>query len=145
VITTVTRRNEPYTPVIMRKVILSISALKAMNFLLETVLAPTHTIIPVSDAVNGMNIMRLKTKVDVIIVDVDYNTEENREFIFHVKSSRFYSNCRVIVLKSSGTNSLTELELSKVDHVFEKPFSPQVLVDIVENISSAKEVYQIDN
>ncbi|HTE26003.1 response regulator [Flavitalea sp.] len=118
----------------MKKVVLSICALKAMNFLLETVIAPRHTIVLVQNAMEGMHVLRNKATVDVVIVDLDYDTQENIEFISHIKSSRLYSGCKVIVL-SSMIATMSESEVRMVDLIFYKPFSPERVIDFISSLS----------
>ena len=111
-----------------------------MNFLLETVLGPKHTVELVSDVVRGMQILKNRNKVDVIILDIDNNTPEILEFIYHVKSSRLYSNSEILVI---GTNAKIEAnitELQSVTKIFPKPFSPELLVDYVTNLSDEKKI-----
>jgi two-component SAPR family response regulator len=120
----------------MRKVVLSISALKAMNFLFETVIAPKHSIIPVQNAMYGMQVLRTRPVVDVVIVDLDYDTQENVEFINHIKTSRLYSGCKVIALSSMRESALSEFENNNViDRVFSKPFSPEILLEFINCLS----------
>ena len=119
----------------MKKVVLSICALKAMNFLLETVIAPRHAIFIVHNAIQGMHALRHKTKVDVVIVDLDYDTQENLDFISHIKSSRLYSECRVIVLSSRVDSFINQPEIQMVDHIFSKPFSPEHVIAYINNFS----------
>ena len=119
----------------MKKVVLSICALKAMNFLLETVIAPKHNIILVQNAMEGMHVLRNKAAVDVVIVDLDYDTQENLEFISHIKSSRLYSGCRMIVLGSMIDTAMSESEVRMVDRIFSKPFNPERVIDYISSLS----------
>lgn len=122
----------------MKKVILSINALKAMSFLVQTVLSPRHTVIAVQDVVTGMKELKKKAKVDVVIIDIDNNTMENLEFIQHIKTSRLYANCMTLVLGSSRTIKENYMELTDVDQVFHKPFSPQLLVEYINDSKNIK-------
>jgi two-component SAPR family response regulator len=119
----------------MKKVVLSISALKAMNFLLETVIAPKHTVYLVQNVIEGMHLLRNKTIVDFVIVDLDYDTRENIEFINHIKNSRLYSRTKIIALSSMADLIVVETELNIIDHVFSKPFSPEQLLGYINNLS----------
>jgi CheY-like chemotaxis protein len=128
-------KTTPYNSVTMKKVVLSISALKAMNFLLQTVITPTHSIFLVQDAIEGMHVLRTRSIVDVAIVDLDYDTQDNLEFINHIKSSRLYSQCKVIVLSSAVDIKLSETEKHNVNKIFSKPFSPVQLINYIDTLA----------
>ena len=109
-----------------------------MSFLVQTVLSPRHTVIAVQDVVTGMKELKKKAKVDVVIIDIDNNTMENLEFIQHIKTSRLYANCMTLVLGSSRTIKENYMELTDVDQVFHKPFSPQLLVEYINDSKNIK-------
>lgn len=111
-----------------------------MNFLLETVLGPKNTVELVSDVVRGMQVLKNRNKVDVIILDIDNNTPEILEFIYHVKSSRLYSNSEILVIGTSSKIEANITELQSVTKIFPKPFSPELLVDYVTNLSEEKKI-----
>ncbi|MHA4843911.1 response regulator [Flavitalea antarctica] len=122
----------------MKKVILSVNPLKAMNFLIETVLSPRHTVITVPNAVFGMQVLKNRGSVDVIIIDADHDYEEGFEFIHHVRNSRLYTDCTLISLSSQVSVEKNLAFHEYLDQIFQKPFSPQQLIDYVNKIPEAK-------
>ncbi len=109
-----------------------------MSFLLETVLSPRHNVIAVQDVMNGMKELKRRSKVDVVIIDIDSNTEENLEFIQHIKTSGLYANCITLVLGTSRLIKEHYMELTEVEQVFHKPFSPQLLVEYINDPKNIK-------
>lgn len=117
----------------MSRTVLNINSNKAMNYMLETVLSRKYKIISVSDVFQAMQQLKKNEAIELIVVDVDFDTVENWEFIQHIKSSCIY-NRPVIMLTSdkslSAANKATE---SGVDYFFQKPFSP---VDLIKTIDA---------
>lgn len=125
--------------------ILSINGNRSMNILLQTVLAKRHKLILVSDAFQAMYQLKHYPNIDLIIVDMDYQTQENRDFIDHVQTSCLYAK-PVIVLSSNKTDSeagelLTE---AQVYHCFTKPFNPLELVRCINELMKSAPVQIIN-
>lgn len=123
----------------MKKVILSINALKAMNFLLHTVLNPKHTVVEAKDVFEGMNVLKRRTAVDVVIIDIDYDTQVNLEFIQHIITSRLYDECKIVVFASKHVLDVKYTELERVGQIYQKPFNPQKLIEYITELP----VYQV--
>ena len=112
--------------------ILSINSNKPMNYLLQTVLSERYNMIPVSDVFQGMHEIKKRKVIELIIIDVDYHTEENWDFIQHIKTSGLYQDIPVIVLITDESKRTSgKLTEAKVDNFFYKPFSP---LDIIRTI-----------
>lgn len=125
--------------------ILSINGNRSMNILLQTVLAKRHKLILVSDAFQAMYQMKHHPDIDLIIVDMDYQTQENRDFIEHVQTSCLYAK-PVIVLSSNKTDteageSLTQYQ---VYTCFTKPFNPLELVRCINELTNPVPVHIIN-
>lgn len=104
--------------------ILSINGNSSMNFLLQTILAKRYKLITVSDVFHGMYQLKHHSDIDLIIIDMDYQAQENKDFICHIKTSRLYSR-PVIVLSSNKSNEIDGLFAeTKVYTHFIKPFNP---------------------
>jgi two-component SAPR family response regulator len=127
----------------MKKVILSVNPLKAMNFLIETVLSPKHTVILVPNAVVGMQVLKNRGSVDVIIIDGDLDCDESLEFIYHVRNSRLYTDCVLVSLSSQFSVENNSSLHGFMDQVFQKPFSPQQLIDYVNKLPEVKTLNSI--
>lgn len=109
----------------MRKSILSINGNKSMNFLLQTVLSTRYNLIPVSDVFQGMNELKRNPEIELIIIDVDYNSQENADFIQHIKTSGLYQGTPIVALTSNDKVQNNPLLAIHVNKFFHKPFSPQ--------------------
>ena len=126
----------------MMKVILSINPLTAMNFLIETILSPKHKVVLAPDVFTGMQVLRNRSSVDVIIVDVDDHSTEALEFIYHVRNSRLYSDCTLISLRSQLIPENNSDILQCIDRIFYKPFSPEQLM-LLRSMKGV--IYQLNN
>ena len=96
-----------------------------MNFLLQTVLSPKYNLMPVSDVYQGMNELRKNAEIELIIIDVDYNSQESADFIQHIKTSGLYQGTPILALTSNDKVQNNPLLAIHVNRFFHKPFSPQ--------------------
>jgi len=117
----------------MSRTVLSINGNKPMNYMLQTVLSRKYKIVAVSDVFQGMQHLQKSEAIELIVVDVDFNSDETWEFIQHIKSSWIY-NRPVIVLTSDKALETSEMAIgSGVDYFFQKPFSP---IDLIKTIDA---------
>lgn len=120
----------------MRKSILSVNGNKAMNYLLKTILETDYQFVPAHDVFNAMHQLKINKNIRVLVVDLDFQTQQSWELIEHIKSSKLYQ-IPVIVLATENTELLRqkcyELEL---DEIFFKPFNPADLIAAIKNTIS---------
>ena len=121
----------------MSRKILSINANKSMNFLLQTVSSSyDFELIPTVNMIEGITEIKRNKGVELVIVDLDFNTDENLDFISHITNSWLY-RCPVMILTTNP---------AFVDHfsnqescaVFLKPFSPSHLMETIDKMASTK-------
>lgn len=112
-----------------------------MNYLLQTVLSSRYGFIPVADVFEGINELKRKEEIDLIIIDVDYHSQESWDFIQHIKTSGLYEDKPVIVLVSKENKKVTEKTASsKVYDFFYKPFSPLDIVKTIDELMFANPI-----
>lgn len=106
-----------------------------MNYLLQTVLSGTYNFIPVKDVFQGIHELKIRDEIDLIIIDVDYHTQENLDFIQHIKTSGLYPDQPVIVLVSKESKKVNEMEMDTgvCDFIY-KPFSPLDMIRSVDEL-----------
>lgn len=120
----------------MSKSILSVNDNNAMNYLLKTLLEKEYQFIPVSDPLHGMHCLRVHKKIGVLIVDLDFHSQQNWELIEHIKSSKLYKT-PVIVLATENSEILRQKCYDfEVDEIFFKPFNPVDLIAAIQNTIS---------
>src|SRR5215217_6791647 len=125
----------------MNRTLLSINGNGPMNYMLQTVLSRKYKIAAVADVFQGMQQLRNNEAIELIVVDVDFNTDESWEFIQHIKSSWIY-NRPLIVLTSDKTIAASEKTLSSsIDYLFQKPFSPIDLIKTIDALLYTPNVY----
>ena len=105
----------------MARKIFSISSNKAMNYLLKTVMSDVYSVIAVQDAFQAMSVLKAKD-IKCILIDIDYQTEQNLAFIQHLKNSFLYQ-CSIIVLTSKKELDERIMKPNVYD-LFVKPFNP---------------------
>ena len=105
--------------------VLSINGNTAMNYLLKTGFSDKYKVITVANIYEALQELKENEKIKMILVDVDYQTEECVDFIQHLNSSIMYSR-PVIILGSSYNKEIAEkLErIGGVRELFIKPFNP---------------------
>jgi DNA-binding response OmpR family regulator len=117
----------------MSRTLLSINGNKPMNYMLQTVLSRKYKITAVGDVFQGMQQLKKNEAIDLILVDVDINTEESWEFIQHIKSSWIYNRPVVVLTSGKTLSSYENLAATSIDYIFQKPFSP---VDLIKTIDA---------
>lgn len=118
----------------MRRNILSINGNKPMNFLLQTVLSPKYNLLTVSDVYEGMTELKKQDEVEMVIVDIDFHTQENLDFISHIKTSGLYQDTPVIVLTSNDNRQKDKIAAHQVTNFFYKPFSPLDMLRSIDDL-----------
>ena len=121
----------------MSKSILSVNGNKAMNFLLKTIFEKEYRFIAVDDVFHGMHQLKQNKHIDALIVDVDFQPQENWEFIQHIKSSKLYK-IPVIVLATDNNETVKQKSYEfELDEIFFKPFNPVDLIAAIKNLLTA--------
>jgi two-component system, chemotaxis family, chemotaxis protein CheY len=126
----------------MIKNILSIGQNKAMNYLLETVLSRQYQLYLAEDVFKGMHVLKTKQGIHLVVIDVDYQTKEGIDFIFHINSSKIYKK-PLIVLSSIQNKKIDEFKMegNVYDH-FIKPFSPMMLLNSIDRLTVSRSLSQ---
>lgn len=115
--------------------ILSIGQNKAMNYILKTVLANLYQLIIVEDVFLGMHLLKQKQDIDLIIIDVDYQTKEIVDMILHIDSSKIYKK-PIIVLSGTENQQLNNSLIdSRVHASFTKPFNPLEMLGCINKLN----------
>ena len=118
----------------MIKCVLSISGNKAMNYLMQTVLSRAYRSITTDDVFQGMYLLKHNQDIDLLIIDIDYQTKESLDCILHINTSKLYK--KPIIVLSNGQNQKandTVLESNVYDH-FIKPFNPVELLKSINEL-----------
>ncbi len=118
----------------MRRNILIISHNQAMSYLLQTVIGNIHKLVITEDVSQGMHQLKHKQNINLIIIDIDYQTKESIDFIQHINSSKLY-NKPVIVLSNVQNKKSNEAVIETiVFKYFIKPFSPIELIHSIDKL-----------
>ncbi|ULQ58294.1 response regulator [Flavihumibacter rivuli] len=118
----------------MKRIILVITASKALRFLLQTVLQDKFKIIAATDASDAMFWLSRSNVPAAIVIDPELPDTEPWEMVEYFKSSGLYDNIPLVVI-----SSLPEQELKircknyAVNAFFTKPFNPIDLLNELEN------------
>ncbi|MFC0771491.1 hypothetical protein [Terrimonas alba] len=103
-----------------------------MNYLLKTITCVSYDVITAEDTVEAMSSLKTTGEIECILIDIDYQTEQNLNFILHLKDSFLYQ-CPVIVL-SSHKDIYDSNKPANVESVFYKPFDPLDLKKEIDKI-----------
>lgn len=121
----------------MNRHVLSINGNNAMNYLLKTGFSHKYKVITVANVFEAMQELKYNEKIEMVILDIDYHTDECEDFVQHLNSSTIYS-CPVILLGSSRNQELAE-NLGRhrdVRESFIKPFDPANLSKSIDDFVS---------
>lgn len=118
----------------MLRNVLVISHNKAMSYLIRTVLGNLFQLIIVEDVFHGMHRLKYKKDINLIIIDIDYQTKESIDFILHINSSKLYNKPLIVIssVQNQKTNEAV-IEANVYDY-FIKPFNPIELVDSINEL-----------
>lgn len=107
-----------------------------MNFLLQTIFEKDFQFLPADDPYQALQLLKGSRSVEAIIVDVDFQPQQNWEFIQHIKSSRLYQ-APVIILSSGNADELKQKCINlDIDEIFFKPFNPVDLITAIKRINT---------
>jgi len=119
----------------MSKSIISVNGNKAMNYLLQTIFEKSYRFLPVPDVFQATHCLKAASKIEALIVDVDFQPQQSWEFIQHIKSSKLYG-VPVIVLTTENNETLKQKCYEyEVDEIFFKPFNPVDLIAAVQTLA----------
>ncbi len=122
----------------MNKQVLSINGNAAMNYILKTGFCDKYNVITVANVFEALRELKRNEKIEMVLVDVDYQTEECVDFVEHINSSTMYS-CPVIILGSSRNSGIAKnlRDIHKVRESFIKPFDPVNLSKSIDGFISS--------
>jgi|GEM_PF-3670857 len=116
-----------------KKKVLCIERNSSLAFVLKTVFKNAFDITVVANALQAIEVLRIQSDTDFIIISVEKNNYRNLALIDHLRSSTFLKNIPLIILAESITEELEDLKKDpQVINVLEKPFDPIQLVNVVE-------------
>jgi len=119
----------------MARKILSISSNRSMNYIIKTIAGISYDLITAEDAYEAMSSLKSSEIIECILIDIDYQPEENISFIQHINDSFLYQ-CPVIVL-CSDKELASGNKPPNVENIFYKPFDPLVLKKEIDKIMTA--------
>ncbi len=114
-----------------------------MNFILQTVLSRKYKFTAVADVFQGMEELKTNDSIELIVVDVDYNTEESWEFVQHIKSSWIYSRPVIVLTSDKSFLASEKAHETDVAYYFEKPFSPMDLIKTIDALLLTSSAYNV--
>lgn len=120
----------------MSKSLLSVNGHKAMNFLLQTIFEKEYQFLPATDAYQALHLLKANNQIEALIIDVDFQPQQNWELIQHIKTSRLY-RVPVIILATENSDDVKQkcLEL-EIDEIFFKPFNPMDLISAIKSMTA---------
>jgi CheY-like chemotaxis protein len=126
-------KNKPYC--VMNKSILSVNGHKAMNFVLQTIFDKGYDFVPVADAFQALHHLRSNKRFKILLVDVDFQSQQSWELIEHVRSSTVFTEVLIMILTTENSEAIRQkcYEL-QIDEIFFKPFNP---VDVIAAVKSS--------
>ncbi len=109
-----------------------------MNYLLQTVLSSRYEFLPVQDVFAVVNELRKREEIELIIIDVDYSTEENWDFIQHISTSGLHQKPVIVLMSDKSKRTNERMASEKVYDFFFKPFSPPDLLRAIDRLMVPK-------
>lgn len=127
----------------MKRNILSIGSNNAMTHILKTILDDSYHFLTVEDIFKGMCLLKQKNEIDIIIVDIDYQTKESIDFLLHIYTSKLYNPSVIVLSKVENKKHLDLLTEESVYEYFIKPFNPIQLLNCINKLMASISMSQI--
>lgn len=105
-----------------------------MNYLLQTVLSAKYDFVPVADVFAGMNELKQRQEIKLIIIDLDSSVQENWDFIQHIRTSSLYQKPMIVLASDKSKRMEEQMEDQPTFDFVVKPFSPPDLVRTIDKI-----------
>jgi CheY-like chemotaxis protein len=120
----------------MSKTILSINSNKSMNYLLQTVLSGKYDFVSVTDIYTGAKELKKNEQIDLILMDVDSQSNETLEFIHHINTSGLFQKTLIAVTSDKSEMMREKMKEVNVHDFIYKPFSPSDLMRTIEKTNN---------
>jgi CheY-like chemotaxis protein len=122
----------------MSKCILSVNGNRAMNYLLQTIFENHYDFIPVTDVYQALYQIKSNKRIQTLILDIDYQSDEIWNLVEHIKSSKLFQ-IPIIILSTSNSETISKKCYAyEIDEIFFKPFNPLELTTAVSSILELK-------
>lgn len=120
----------------MSKQIMSVSGNKAMNYLLETIFRKDYELVTVKDVFEAAYQLKTNSRIELVIVDVDFQTKQSWELIQHIKTSKLFQLPVVVLATAKNEEIEKNCYEFNIDEIFFKPFNPMDLIVAVKSTVS---------
>lgn len=118
----------------MNKAVLSLNINKTQNALMNEIISEKFDLVEFTDVFEATTELKKRKDIKVIIVDIEHADTDYLNFVYHVKTSKFY-NKPMLILTSYHNSTLNErLKDVQVECLIYKPFSPMEVVRFIEKI-----------
>lgn len=122
----------------MKKNILTVENCNALSYVITSVLGKEYAVTNVENPVDAAECLYGERKNDLIILDIDQDSE-NLELLEHITSSSVLGNIPTVVISNSDDPSLKNKTVELGASLFlTKPFDPVFLSDKVKDLIYAK-------
>lgn len=116
----------------MNKAVLSLNINKTTNALMNEIISEKFELIEFDDVFEAASELKKRKDIKVIIVDIEHENTDYLNFVYHVKTSRFY-NKPMLILTSYHNNALNDkLKDVQIECLIYKPFSPMEVLRYIE-------------
>ncbi len=111
-----------------------------MNYLLQTIFKKEYELIPAKDVYDAIYQLKTNNQIELIIVDVDFQSKQSWELVQHIKTSRLFDIPVMVLATSKNEEIESNCYEYNVDEIFFKPFNPMDLLAAVKT-SAANSVF----
>lgn len=127
----------------MKRSILSIGRNRGMSYLLKTIIENSYDLTTVNDVFSGTYLLKKGNEIDIIIIDLDYQTKEGIDFILHIRTSKIYNQHLIILSNEENHESIEPLLNGSGYNYFVKPFNPINLSNRVNDLMISKALSKV--
>ncbi len=114
-----------------------------MAYLLKTITHNLYNLIAVNDVFSGIHLLKQKNEIELIIIDIDYQTKESIDFILHIRSSKLYNQYQIILSSEQNHRIIEPLIKGSRYNYFIKPFNPIQLGSRINDLMITKAISKV--
>lgn len=122
----------------MNKAVLSLNINKTQNALMNEIISERFDLVEFTNAFEATTELKKRKDIEVIIVDMEHADVDYLNFVYHIKTSKFYNKPMLILTSYHNSTVNDRLKDVQVECLIYKPFSPMEVIRFIEKTLLSK-------
>jgi response regulator RpfG family c-di-GMP phosphodiesterase len=122
----------------MNKAVLSLNINKTQNALMNEIISERFDLVEFTNVFEATTELKKRKDIEVIIVDMEHSDVDYLNFVYHIKTSKFYNKPMLILTSYHNSTVNDRLKDVQVECLIYKPFSPMEVIRFIEKTLLSK-------